>query len=806
MPEKDNKRKSLRFAGRDIDSNDFVRYSQAGFNQYMLKNNLSEDQKQDAINSFNKMLPGIVNGSYSVSDFGKIEGGISANYSYDNKGKRVFGGEKTFNPYQFVETYLNGIVGAMKDSTATQQTEKQKWSTDTLYNRLTGSIFGKYVPSNISELSQSEQFLNWANKYDPYDQTTGKRSTENRTKFITEQLSEYRNDIVNGLYNLTDEDKEAELKRIDQMIGPDGLNPYSLGTLAPWVGHLLFTENKYQTAEQQEAARVQAEAQNYSNLKKTLSKFPLNQNAKLGNQVYKYSQGDAKLQSRVNKINSFKYLNAYLAYINGKEGLSDEEKASIKNLATYTYFNKLLKGYNSGIYSDWENGVIYIINKDNNQNINVDKQSISEYFNNASEPEQQELITSYNKKISGYKSGGILKASSGQKFLYNGPDGPDGDEENNKSSAKTPQQPTTPQQPITPTPDTKIELEEYILGENNGVPTLYEQTSNKTAHTISNPYDKAITALELGKYGVAKTGNLQNYWTLSQLSPVLKWANRTEYKTYTPVDIERQMALNEANFNQLGAQAATATSDQGAAFARQLTSRKALTQANNPLATQEQQMTNATVENSLKNENQNNQNQYDVAIGNNIAIVAAKNKQLINKAEFTKKNADLDVKRIMAEQYGIAAGAEQAFNEDMQYAVENDQTVKAAKADYNAAKEAYLASQTDETRAASRAALINAQNMYNEVVRQAFEDYKRSHKSPVGVPFVPPITRYFAKGGKTLEAEKEKTRRTILREREKTKRDYLKMFHDTLKQQSDHSYKRYRSAYDYYRKLMMQSN
>jgi len=29
------------------------------------------------------------------------------------------------------------------------------------------------------------------------------------------------------------------------MMGQGGLNPHSLGTLAPWLSHLLFTEDKY---------------------------------------------------------------------------------------------------------------------------------------------------------------------------------------------------------------------------------------------------------------------------------------------------------------------------------------------------------------------------------------------------------------------------------------------------------------------------------------------------------------------------------------------------------------------------------
>jgi len=50
----------------------------------------------------------------------------------------------------------------------------------------------------------------------------------------------------------------------------------------------------------------------------------------------------------------------------------------------------------------------------------------------------------------------------------------------------------------------------------------------------------------------------------------------------------------------------------------------------------------------------------------------------------------------------------------MYYAVENDPTVQAVKADYNAAKEAYLANRNDEN---ARTAFRNAQDAYNEAVR-----------------------------------------------------------------------------------------
>lgn len=838
MPEKDNNKEQLHFAGRDIDPNDFVRYSQAGINQYMVRKHLSEDQKQDVIQSLNEVLPGIVNGTYSVSDFGKIQGGISASYSYDSNGKRKFGGEQTFNPYQFVETYLNGIAGAMKQPTsAKQDAGKKKWSNNTLYNRLTGSIFGSSVPGSTSELAGSEQFLNWANQYDPYDNKSGKRTTSGRSKFIADQLAEYRNDIVSGLYNLTDADKEAELKRIDQMMGEGGLNPHSLGTLAPWLGHLLFTENAYKTAEQQEAERAQTAQQNFINFGTNVnpggSDYTINQqnnemrlnnaatilssyqssnivNAKFDipfNGIYSNETTEQNLKDFYSSLNQI---------INSKTFNKSDKQArtTLLNQLQYNFYNKYVDNYGKGYTVDWDKGIVHIINKNLvNKTISIQKVKLSDYFNSASDSVKLDLANQYiNFRLKGVqsaKSGGILKASGGQELLYNGPDG-DEDDKGNKPTETPISDNSSKSSTVTTTATSpKPELDEYVLGSDGEVPGINYTPDTRTAHSISNPYDKVLTALELQKYGIAKSGNIQNYWTLSQLKPNLKWANRTEYKTYTPVEIERQMAWNEARFNNLGAQAASETSSAEANFAKQLASHKALTEANNPLAIQKGQMTNTTIENSIKNENQNNQNQYDVSIGNHTAMVAAHNKQLTNKAELTKRNADLDVKRVMAEQYGIASGAEQAYNEDMYYAIENDPEIMGLKQDYLDANKALSEDDGSDPnrREELRVAVTKARQAYNEAVEQAATYYKREHKSPIGVPFVPPITRYYAKGGKTtLEAEREKTRRAILKEKEKTKRDYLKMFNDMLKQQSDHSYKRYRSAYDYYRKLMMQSN
>jgi hypothetical protein len=52
MPNENNKPKTIHFAGRDLDRNDFVRLAQSKANQWMDYQMLQGDERTDFMNSF----------------------------------------------------------------------------------------------------------------------------------------------------------------------------------------------------------------------------------------------------------------------------------------------------------------------------------------------------------------------------------------------------------------------------------------------------------------------------------------------------------------------------------------------------------------------------------------------------------------------------------------------------------------------------------------------------------------------------------------------------------------------------------
>jgi hypothetical protein len=53
---------------------------------------------------------------------------------------------------------------------------------------------------------------------------------------------------MSGYYDISDEDKAAELDRINALSGD--LNDFELGRIAPWMTHFMFTGENYMSPEQ----------------------------------------------------------------------------------------------------------------------------------------------------------------------------------------------------------------------------------------------------------------------------------------------------------------------------------------------------------------------------------------------------------------------------------------------------------------------------------------------------------------------------------------------------------------------------
>jgi hypothetical protein len=96
----------------------------------------------------------------------------------------------------------------------------------------------------------------WADELDPYTEGTP-RSTDNRRAFIASVVREYQNDLLKGKYNISDADRKSELDKVNLILS--GVSGWQLNRVAPWISHLLYTDDKYYaTNEERDAAKKQA--------------------------------------------------------------------------------------------------------------------------------------------------------------------------------------------------------------------------------------------------------------------------------------------------------------------------------------------------------------------------------------------------------------------------------------------------------------------------------------------------------------------------------------------------------------------
>lgn len=810
MPnQQDSEIKTIRIAGQDFDANEFARRYQAKVLDYAKHKGYEGEKLQDFLNASNDFINGLYNGTISVSNTGKIQGAVSANYIYKNN-KKVQPNEsgESFNPLSSIEAYANGIAGTMNPAKAA--TTKQDWNSGVLANRIASSIFGNNIPT---DLSQSEQFLRWANEYDPYNKSTGKRGTDKRVKFIQDQLRIYRDDLVNGMYNISDADRDRELMTIDELLSTGGLNTYSLGKLSPWMGNLLYTGNVYKTAEQQQADLLQTGNNNYIGLKtrnnvytpgtpefnaseesrqmsihKHLSQYPTQLQATSTGSfpIVDYSSIDQNELSKLEAIDTPEKL-----YVFSKN--TDHRN---KLIALNYFWSKYVNEAGNGSYIDWKKGIVYLINKENN-NYKVTKQKLSDFYNQCDANTKAQLIQMWDSKIGTLKEGGVLipKGSTGMSAMFNGPEEEENEEKKNNNNPANPSETvttaTTTNTNNTKTTPKNTTTDDYILGEDEvlGVDGNDEEQPKK--HLISNPYNDLSTLYSEIGFGLAKGANYRGASILSGVMPVIKSPFRTEHITHSPFEMLQSKQQQKSYLNNIGAFMAGQTSDVNDAFNMMNKSAGDAIKYGNDIDRSIADYLYASENQHLANENENAKRYWETGEGNHVARMAHHNKLLYNEAELNKKNADLDVKRIQAIQYGLAQKAQLEDEEGLKTAVWSDPDVMEAKKEYDDFSNQYFISQKPEDREAARM----AKRKFDQAVEKAKSKYLQSKQQYTG-PYAGPVTRWFARGGKTT---------TIEQEKEKTKREYLRSLNRMLHQQSDHFYKRSRAAYDYYRKLMMQS-
>ena len=243
-----NPTKTMKIAGLDINPAEFDSKANSNFTAWMDHQGLKGQQRQDALSVYNDTMRGILSGEYTLNENGQIDGIISTGpryYKASNGNARTFGYNSkdiAFSPEESVRTYLYGVATHMKPKTtetATTTTTKKSWNKNTsLSEYIQNDIFGE------GNAPSAEQINTWTDDVEGVYSGTGARSTEKRKAYLNARISAYMDALKNGEYDISDEDRDAELARMQELIS-DTTPEYRRNAIAPWMSHLLFTDPKY---------------------------------------------------------------------------------------------------------------------------------------------------------------------------------------------------------------------------------------------------------------------------------------------------------------------------------------------------------------------------------------------------------------------------------------------------------------------------------------------------------------------------------------------------------------------------------
>ena len=251
MADQNTKPKTISFAGRNIDQNEFTRRARQKAAEWARYQGLKGDEINDFNESLNDILAGISDGRYTVTESGALSGkGTSTANTYNTRtGARVEdsnGGNsrrrRGFDPNANVMGYLNGIAGAMSSGGYSRSSSNGSPRGTTMQQYISDAIFGE------GNSFSPEQVVRWADAYDAVG-NDGKRGISGRRQWIADTLNEYRTKYNNGEFGeVSDEERTKTNELIDSIItnnNPDIDKDWQISKNAPWLTHLLFRDAKY---------------------------------------------------------------------------------------------------------------------------------------------------------------------------------------------------------------------------------------------------------------------------------------------------------------------------------------------------------------------------------------------------------------------------------------------------------------------------------------------------------------------------------------------------------------------------------
>lgn len=226
--EKQEKKKSTyKFGESELDLNTYIRTLGHNLNSYLsTKTDWTDDQRAEFTAAYDNYLAGLKEQRdsgverFSSTDYGRIldsQGKLSntdddgidpvgSEYYYNDKGERITTDDynllsdkkkkkyKTFSANREVATYFKDIAEAIKS-----ETDKKSKGTDS--NNLFDIIKHGYVPYHSSRYNPTGG--TWDGQsildLDPYDETTGKRGTSQRTARLASDLDQYLKEMDSNL-------------------------------------------------------------------------------------------------------------------------------------------------------------------------------------------------------------------------------------------------------------------------------------------------------------------------------------------------------------------------------------------------------------------------------------------------------------------------------------------------------------------------------------------------------------------------------------------------------------------------------
>lgn len=415
----EKKNSTYKFGQSELDLNSYIQTLGHNLNNYLdtVKKDWTEEQRQEFTTAYDRYITGLKEQRdsgverFSSTDYGRIldsQGKLSnkddddidpagSEYYYNDKGERITTDDynllsdkkkkkyKTFSANREVATYFKTIAEALKS-------EMDKKATKTETTNIFDITKHGYIPYHSSRYNPTGG--TWDGQsildLDPYDETTGKRGTSQRTARLASDLDQYLKEIDStidfsktrwktreGYENFI---RGAIGKINDGLTSQDYLDLAEAGLTREFLEPYITTEKSLMTKEQRDAADAKAkteadaktrEEQNKAYQEMMAEKLRIyNTNKGNWNEDNPYYlgtlsywdpstntfdmegwdaswQGDRRYQDAAGKFLTDKYLNDYLT---GNDTFSKEGRRALSAILKYSNYEVISDGPYKGAY------------------------------------------------------------------------------------------------------------------------------------------------------------------------------------------------------------------------------------------------------------------------------------------------------------------------------------------------------------------------------------------------------------------------------------------------------------------------